>query len=99
MARALEFLLKANTCWHPACVQNLIQDHLLCCKLLHRLQLLLLLLELCCYCIMQIGLETISVVMCTLMFASIIKTGQHYISEDEEAEFLDKARNFALKYM
>eukprot|EP00877_Chromochloris_zofingiensis_P003468 jgi/Chrzof1/13121/Cz07g20190.t1 len=48
---------------------------------------------------LTIGLETISVVMCTLMFASIIKTGQHYISEDEEAEFLDKARNFALKYM
>ena len=37
-------------------------------------------------------------VICTLMLASIFKNGQNYMSEEEEAEFMDKCRNFAFTY-
>jgi hypothetical protein len=48
--------------------------------------------------VLQVGLETTCVVICTLMLASIFKTGQNYMSEEEEAEFMDKCRNYALTY-
>jgi hypothetical protein len=45
-----------------------------------------------------VGLETSCVIICTLMLASIFKTGQDYISVAEEAEFMDRCRQFATHY-
>eukprot|EP00879_Flechtneria_rotunda_P022608 GHRR01023874.1.p1 GENE.GHRR01023874.1~~GHRR01023874.1.p1 ORF type:complete len:168 (+),score=36.21 GHRR01023874.1:469-972(+) len=47
---------------------------------------------------LTVGLETICVIICSLMLVSVIKTGQSYMSEEEEAVFMDKCRKFIANY-
>ncbi|KIZ05020.1 hypothetical protein MNEG_2934 [Monoraphidium neglectum] len=47
---------------------------------------------------LTVGFNMIAVIICTLMLVSIIKTGQRYTSDEEEAEFMARARDFALTY-
>lgn len=43
-------------------------------------------------------LEANAMVICTLIHASILKTGRSYISSQEEADFMARARQFAARY-
>lgn len=47
---------------------------------------------------LTVGFDMIAVIICTLMLVSIIKTGQRYMSDEEEAEFMARAREFAASY-
>ena len=47
---------------------------------------------------LTVGFETVCVIVCTLMLASIYKTGQGYMSEEEEAEFMARADAFVRNY-
>eukprot|EP00878_Enallax_costatus_P046048 GHUV01055635.1.p1 GENE.GHUV01055635.1~~GHUV01055635.1.p1 ORF type:complete len:269 (+),score=46.00 GHUV01055635.1:735-1541(+) len=47
---------------------------------------------------LTVGLETICVIICSLMLVSVFKTGQNYMSEEEEAEFMEKCKNFVQNY-
>jgi hypothetical protein len=44
---------------------------------------------------MQASFEVVCLLCCTLMLASILRTGQSYVDTQEEAEFMDKAFSFA----
>lgn len=45
----------------------------------------------------QVLLEGNAMVLCSLIHASILKSGRQYLSSQEEAEFMARARQFALK--
>ncbi|WIA19221.1 hypothetical protein OEZ85_003861 [Tetradesmus obliquus] len=47
---------------------------------------------------LTVGLETICVIICSLMLVSVFKTGQNYMSEEEEAEFMNRCKAFADSY-
>eukprot|EP00882_Tetradesmus_deserticola_P005990 GHRQ01006307.1.p1 GENE.GHRQ01006307.1~~GHRQ01006307.1.p1 ORF type:complete len:324 (+),score=124.39 GHRQ01006307.1:417-1388(+) len=47
---------------------------------------------------LTVGLETICVIICSLMLVSVFKTGQSYMSDEEEAEFMQRCRAFAYNY-
>jgi hypothetical protein len=49
-------------------------------------------------CCVQVGLETICVIICSLMLVSVFKTGQNYMSEEEEAEFMERCKMFVNNY-
>jgi calcium release-activated calcium channel protein 1 len=49
-------------------------------------------------CSVQVGLETICVIICSLMLVSVFKTGQNYMSEQEEAEFMERCKMFVNNY-
>lgn len=54
---------------------------------------------LCAYCgYVQVGLMVISMVTCSLMHASILKTGKRYVSEEDEADFIFRCRQYAKGY-
>lgn len=46
----------------------------------------------------QVGLETTCVIICSLMLVSIFKTGQNYMSEEEECEFMERCKAFVTYY-
>lgn len=45
----------------------------------------------------QVLLEGNAMVLCSLIHASILKSGRQYVSSQEEAEFMARARQFAAK--
>jgi hypothetical protein len=47
---------------------------------------------------MQVGLETLCVIICSLMLVSVFKTGKRYVSDEEEAEFMARCRDFIRDY-
>eukprot|EP00882_Tetradesmus_deserticola_P026906 GHRQ01029727.1.p1 GENE.GHRQ01029727.1~~GHRQ01029727.1.p1 ORF type:complete len:295 (+),score=71.27 GHRQ01029727.1:368-1252(+) len=47
---------------------------------------------------LTVGLETICVIICSLMLVSVFKTGQSYMSDEEEAEFMQRCKAFADNY-
>lgn len=46
----------------------------------------------------QVGLETLCVIICSLMLVSVFKTGKRYVSDEEEAEFMARCRDFIRDY-
>ncbi|KAG2487571.1 hypothetical protein HYH03_013850 [Edaphochlamys debaryana] len=45
-----------------------------------------------------VGVEIAVVVLCSLMLASILRTGKNYVSEEEEAEFMHRCQVFVSSY-
>lgn len=45
----------------------------------------------------QVLLEGNAMVLCSLIHASILKSGRQYVSSQEEADFMARARQFAAK--
>jgi hypothetical protein len=48
--------------------------------------------------LLQVGLETLCVIICSLMLVSVFKTGKRYVSDEEEAEFMARCRDFITDY-
>lgn len=48
--------------------------------------------------LLQVGLETLCVIICSLMLVSVFKTGKRYVSDEEEAEFMARCREFIKGY-
>jgi hypothetical protein len=48
--------------------------------------------------LLQVGLETLCVIICSLMLVSVFKTGKRYVSDEEEAEFMARCRDFIRDY-
>lgn len=46
----------------------------------------------------QVGLETLCVIICSLMLVSVFKTGKRYVLDEEEAEFMARCRDFIRDY-
>lgn len=46
----------------------------------------------------QVALSFSSMVMCGLIHASILKMGRAFVTEEEEAEFIHRCREFALRW-
>ena len=46
---------------------------------------------------LTVALEANAMVMCSLIHASILKAGRAYVSLQEEADFMTRARDFALR--
>lgn len=44
------------------------------------------------------GFETLCVIICSLMLVSVFKTGKKYVSDEEEAEFMARCRDFIRDY-
>ncbi len=49
-------------------------------------------------CRLQVGLETLCVIICSLMLVSVFKTGKRYVSDEEEAEFMARCWQFIREY-
>lgn len=47
---------------------------------------------------LTVGLETLCVIICSLMLVSVFKTGKRYVSDEEEAEFMARCRDFIRDY-
>ncbi len=47
----------------------------------------------------QVGLECNAMMACSLIHSSILKTGRAYVSTEDEADFIMRARTFALRYV
>lgn len=47
---------------------------------------------------MQVGFETLCVIICSLMLVSVFKTGKRYVSDEEEAQFMALCRDFIQHY-
>ena len=45
----------------------------------------------------QVTLEANAMVICSLIHASVLKTGRSYVSVQEEADFMARARLFVAK--
>jgi calcium release-activated calcium channel protein 1 len=45
-----------------------------------------------------VGLETLCVIICSLMLVSVFKTGKRYVSDEQEAEFMVRCREFVEHY-
>lgn len=44
------------------------------------------------------GLETLCVIICSLMLVSVFKTGKRYVADEEEAEFMAQCWQFVQDY-
>lgn len=47
---------------------------------------------------LTVGFETLCVIICSLMLVSVFKTGKKYVSDEEEAEFMARCRDFIRDY-
>lgn len=47
---------------------------------------------------LTVGLNMVAVIACTLLLMSAVKTAQRFTSDEEEAEFMARARAFAAAY-
>lgn len=50
------------------------------------------------FILLQVGLETLCVIICSLMLVSVFKTGKRYVSDEAEAEFMARCRDFIRDY-
>ena len=46
---------------------------------------------------LTVAVEALAMVMCSLIHASILKTGRAYVSAEEEADFMARANEFAAR--
>ena len=50
-----------------------------------------------CEPLLQVALNVNAMMMCALIHASILKSGPEYVSDAEEADFMSRCRQFAIR--
>ena len=47
---------------------------------------------------LQVGLNSMAMVTCSLMLASILRSGKEYVTEDEECKYMEECYRFLDSY-